>query len=152
MEAHDVAAAIPEVEVADDGYAPRVRRPDAEIDPGDAVVVLDQMRAEFFIRTQVRAFGQQPVVEILQGRGEAVGVFDDHFLLAVLHFEQVMQARVGVEVGDEEAAFIEHAHLRQHFFAALAAFAVPGKYAHRVRPRQQHADDEPVTAFVRPQI
>ena len=53
MEAHDVAAAVPEVEVANDGYAPRVRRPDAEIDPGDAVVVLDQMRTEFFVRTQV---------------------------------------------------------------------------------------------------
>ena len=58
VEAHDVAAAVPEVEVADDGYAPRVRRPDAEIDPGDAVVVLDQMRTEFFVRTQVRAFGE----------------------------------------------------------------------------------------------
>ena len=152
VEAHDVAAAVPEVEVADDGYAPRVRRPDAEIDPGDAVVVLDQMRAEFFIRTQVRAFGQQPVVKILQGRGEAVGVFDDHFLLAVLHFEQVMQARVGVQCGDEEAALIKHAHLCQHFFAALAALAVFGEHAHRVRPRQEYADDEPVTAFVRAEV
>ena len=63
-----------------------------------------------------------------------------------------MQARVGVKVGDEEAALIKHAHLCQHFFAALAAFAVLGKHAHRVRPRQEYADDQPVAAFVRPQI
>ena len=63
-----------------------------------------------------------------------------------------MQARVGVEVGDEEAALIKHAHLCQYFFAAFAALAVFGEHAHRVRPRQEYADDQPVTAFVRPQI
>jgi len=49
VETHDVAAAIPEVEVADDGDAPRIRRPDTEADTCDTID-FNEVRTELFVR------------------------------------------------------------------------------------------------------
>ena len=70
-----MAAAVPGVEVADDGDAPRVRRPDGEVHAGHALV-LDRVRAEPVVEPDVRAFADEPVVERAQHRAVRVGVVD----------------------------------------------------------------------------
>ena len=49
VETHDVAAAIPQVKVADDGDAPRIRRPDTEADTCDTID-FNEVRTELFVR------------------------------------------------------------------------------------------------------
>ncbi len=71
----DVAAAVPAIEVADDGDAPRVRRPHREVHAGDAFVH-ERMRAEPVVEHRVRALADEPVVERPQHRAEGVRVVD----------------------------------------------------------------------------
>src|SRR5690349_4677102 len=59
--AHDMAAAVPVVELADDRDAPRIRRPDGEMDAACALV-LDQMGAEFVEEPQMRALRDVVIV------------------------------------------------------------------------------------------
>ena len=68
--AHRVAAAIPDVEVADDADALGVRRPDGEVHAGDAVDRA-QVRAEPLVAPPMRAFAEQVQVVVGQQRGKA---------------------------------------------------------------------------------
>ena len=71
--AHGVAAAVPEIEIADDADAPRVRCPDHEGDAADAVH-LHRMRAELVVERQMIAFAEQIEIEIGEHRRKAIGV------------------------------------------------------------------------------
>ncbi len=89
--AHHVATAIPAVEVADDGDASRVRRPDGEVHARDALV-LDRVRAEPVVEPDVRAFADEPVVERPQHRAVRVDVVDGPRPVAVRGAQSVRGA------------------------------------------------------------
>ena len=76
--AHGMAPAVPDIEIADDAHAPRVRR---EYGEGDArhAIERDRMRAELVIEPEMGALAQQIEIEIGQNRRKAIGVvqFDD---------------------------------------------------------------------------
>ena len=72
---HGVAAAVPEIEVADHADALRSRREDREGDALDAVEH-HRMGAELVVEAQMRAFAEQVQIEIGQDRRKAVGVLD----------------------------------------------------------------------------
>ncbi len=74
--AHDVAAAVPPIEVADDAAALRVRRPDREAHAGDTVD-LAGVRAQLLVEPPVAPLGEQVDVDLAQERREAVGIVDD---------------------------------------------------------------------------
>src|SRR5579859_809940 len=81
-------AAVPAVEIADDADAPRGRRPDGEVDAGDAVDGL-QVRAKFFVRVVVAAFGHEVKVEIAELVRKRIRIVDferDAFVRAALNF------------------------------------------------------------------
>ena len=71
--AHLRAAPVPLVEVADDGDAPGVRRPDGEMRSFDALM-RQQMRAEPFIELLMRAFDEQIIVHRAEHRREGVRI------------------------------------------------------------------------------
>src|SRR3546814_8004744 len=72
---HDVAAAVPAVEVAHHADALRVGRPDGEAHAFDAFDAA-RMRAELLEDAAVRPLGHQVKVELAEERREAVGVLD----------------------------------------------------------------------------
>src|SRR5262249_15218617 len=53
---HDVSAPVPGIEIADDGDAACVRRPDGEDDAIDAFVT-DEVRAQLVVKAEMGAFG-----------------------------------------------------------------------------------------------
>ena len=91
-QAHRVAATIPVVKLADDRHPTGVRRPDRETRADHAVHSIG-MRAQRFIRTQVRAFRQQPDIQILQQRAKTVRVIDQ-ILLPVPGDSQLITKRI----------------------------------------------------------
>ena len=70
---HRHAPAVPAVEVADDADPLRVRRPDRERHPLDALMH-DRVRAELLIAREMVALDQQMQVEFAEHRPEAVDV------------------------------------------------------------------------------
>ena len=78
-QAHRVAAAVPVVKLADDRYPAGIRRPYGETRTDHAVHGIG-MRAQRFIRTQMRAFRQQPDIKILQQRTKTVRVINQVLL------------------------------------------------------------------------
>ena len=79
--AHGVAPSVPEIEVADDADALRIRRPHHESHALDAVQH-QGMGAELVVEAQVIAFAEEIQVEIGQNRREAVGVFQLDLVVA----------------------------------------------------------------------
>ena len=79
---------VPGVEVADDGDALGVRRPDREAGALDAVVCGD-VRAEHLADVEVPALGQQMQVEVAQGGAEPVGVIDLVACAMMVHAQPV---------------------------------------------------------------
>ncbi len=71
--AHDVTAAVPVVEVADDGDAAGIRCPDGKVEAVDALM-LDRMGAHLVEEAQMRAFADEIVVHRPEDRPEAVRV------------------------------------------------------------------------------
>src|SRR3546814_18876133 len=72
---HDVAAAVPAVEVAHHADALRVGRPDGEAHAFDAFDAA-RMRAALLEDAAVRPLGHQVTVALAEERREAVGVLD----------------------------------------------------------------------------
>ncbi|MFK4686340.1 hypothetical protein ABIF39_008097 [Bradyrhizobium diazoefficiens] len=72
---HRMAPRIPEIEIADDRHAPRIRRQHHEADAVDAVE-RHRVRAELVIEALMGAFAEQIEVEIGQDRRKAVGVLE----------------------------------------------------------------------------
>src|SRR3569832_2738754 len=75
---HRMTPPVPEIEIADHGDAPRIRR---QHDEADAVGAVEphRMRAELVVYPLMSAFAEQIEIEVRQNRREAVGVleFDD---------------------------------------------------------------------------
>ena len=78
---HHVAAAIPVVEVANDGDAAGVRRPDGKVKAVDALM-LDRMSAHLVEEAQMRTFADEIVVHRPEHWPEAVGIGDHPFVVA----------------------------------------------------------------------
>jgi len=70
---HRIYAAIPVVEIADDGYALRVRRPYSEINAG-RIADRPQMRAKFFINFPVLSFAEQMQIDVAHDRTVLIGI------------------------------------------------------------------------------
>ena len=87
---HGVAAAVPEIEVADHADAPRVRREHHEGDAVDALMP-HRMRAELVVELQMRAFAEQMQVHVGQDRREAVGVFHLDLVVAEARSQPIMR-------------------------------------------------------------
>ncbi len=79
--AHRIAPPVPFVEIADDGDAPGVRRPDGEMEAVDAFE-RHRMGAHLVEEAKVRALADIVVVHRAEDRAEAVGV--RHHPLAAL--------------------------------------------------------------------
>ena len=73
--AHRVTAAVPIVEIANDGNPLRIRCPNRKPDAVDAVH-LHRVRAEFLVKPPVRAFSHQVNVDFAEDRTEAIRIFD----------------------------------------------------------------------------
>ena len=71
--AHLVAAAVPVVEVADHGDAPRLGRPDSEMHARNAAM-RHHMRPELLVELPVRALDEQMIVERAEDGAEGIGV------------------------------------------------------------------------------
>ena len=71
--AHDMATAIPPVEIADDGDALSIRRPDREMGAPGALM-RHHMRAEHIPEASMGAFAKQIFIHLADNRAEAVGV------------------------------------------------------------------------------
>src|SRR3546814_11488994 len=84
---HDVAAAVPAVEVAHHADALRVGRPDGEAHAFDAFDAA-RMRAELLEDAAVRPLGHQVKVELAEERREAVGVLEVARLVADARAQQ----------------------------------------------------------------
>ena len=74
---HRVAAAIPDVEIAHDADAFRIRGPDREMHAVHALM-RDHMRAKHLPQPPVRAFAQKVFVHLAQHRAEPVGISNSH--------------------------------------------------------------------------
>src|SRR6185437_10747627 len=138
--AHGMAAAIPQIEVADDADAARIRRPDDEGDAVDAFH-LYRMGAELVVELQVIAFAEQIEVEVGQYRREAIGILELDLLLAVARAQAVLLAanRAG-----EQAGRIE--------LGQFALAAVRHECDDLARLRQEYAHDRLVVLAMRPEI
>ena len=93
------------------------------------------------------AFGEQPVVIVVQGSAEAVGVFNgDGVFVAVADLQEVT-AHIRFEAGDKETPLIQEAHVGQHFFRVVMI-----KHAHGLSTGQEDAQGSTIAVFMRPQI
>ena len=97
---HGMAAAIPEIEVADHADAPGVGGKHHEGDPGDSFEH-QRMGAELVVEMQMRAFAEQIEIEIGQHRRKAVRVLDLDHLLAVTGAQVVARRAVGQRTGEQ---------------------------------------------------
>ena len=71
--AHGVAAPVPFIEVAHDGDALGLRRPNGEQNAIHAFVG-DRMRAQAFIKPLMRPFDKQVIIERTENRAESIGI------------------------------------------------------------------------------
>src|SRR4051794_23758873 len=98
---HGMAPPVPEVEVADHGDAPSIRRQHDEADAVDAFEP-HRMRAELVIEALVGALAKQIKIEISQDRREAVGVLELDEFVTEFGAELVALRAVGQRT-DEQA-------------------------------------------------
>ena len=91
-QAHRVAAAIPVVELADNGDTLGIGRPHGEPRAGNAVHGIG-MGAQRFIRTQMGPLGEQPGIHLFKQRAKAVGIVNQ-VLLAVPENGELIAKRV----------------------------------------------------------
>ena len=141
-----MAAAVPEIEVADDADTPRVRREHHEGDAIDALVP-HRMRAELVVELQVRAFAEQMQVHVGQDRREAVGVFHLDLVVAEARPQPIVRIACLDRAGKQSrgvdarqladvAGVVEHldaGRLRQeHAHHRLAALVVPAEIIERI--------------------
>lgn len=139
-EAHDVAAAVPIVEITDDGDALRVWRPDGEMDALGAVM-LDEVGAHLVEQAQVRALAGEIIIHRSEHRTEAVGIGDGPFGIAapgaVTH---------RLELGEGNRAGEDAVGMELFQFANDAAVERHG--GHLLRARDEAPGDESVAGLV----
>jgi hypothetical protein len=121
--AHGVAATVPGVEIADDGDARGVWRPDGEMHPGNALVN-DRVRTEAVVEIDLRSFAQQPVVDGAQHRAICVGVVDDPGVDLVARAQQVGNADLKASL--EEAGVVAPVERGHRNAVAVEQFDLAG--------------------------
>ena len=136
--AHDMAAAVPVIEVADNGDARRIGRPDREMHAVMALVA-DGVRAELVVEAKVIALGHVVVVERAQHRAEEIGV--EHRPGPLPVGGQVAQ---GLTVLDLDRAFEETCGVAPLEAADGLAVGVDGLDAFRAGNDRPH---DPLPAF-----
>ena len=112
---HHVTAAIPSIEIADDGNTSCIRCPYSET---DALYTFhpDRMRAQFFIGTMMRPFRQEPDVDIAQNRRETVWVFHYLNMIAPVDFKTIgKQFLFSCNFGDKQGRNAPSLHGRDFF-------------------------------------
>ncbi len=130
---HHVAAAVPGVEAAHHRNPARVGRPHREARAGDAVDG-HRVRAEPLVGAVMAAFGEQPDVEILDQRAEAVGVVEARLAATGPAYVQsvAQRMRASRERADEERRSVLRLELEQRT-------AVDVEHHDRLRTGQQRA-------------
>ncbi len=94
-----MAAAVPGVEVADDGHTAGVRRPDGEAHAFD-LADSHRVRAEEGVGPQVRAFAEEMQVVVVDQRAEGIGVgIDAVVAIGPLHGQAVVEVRLAARNG-----------------------------------------------------
>src|SRR5581483_3070255 len=88
--AHRVAAAVPAVEIADDGDASGVRRPDREAYALD-VAVLHLLRAEHASDLAMIAFGEQIQIHVAEQHAEGIWILGFLHAAGPLDAQQVLR-------------------------------------------------------------
>ena len=142
--AHRVHAAVPMVEIADDGDALRVGRPHRERrapDPSD----VDDMAPQLLVLRQVAPFGQEMDVEVGEDRSERVGVvLRPPVAVAAGDLEPVREdLRVAREVRLEHPVGVDAGH------GGAARGAVVAHHLDLAGPGLDHPDgDEPLSSFL----
>ena len=102
---HQVAFAIPIVEVTDNGDALRIGRPDGKMNTG-RTFMLDQMRAHLVMQAIMRAFRHQHVVDRPKDRPECVRVGHHPFRAARLR-AVLQRLRLAFNGPFEQAALVD---------------------------------------------
>ena len=110
-ETHWVTASVPCIEVADDGDAARVRGPDGETDPGDAVH-FHGLCAERPGEVVMGALRNQMKVQLAEKEAEGVGVLRLLNRVGPVDAETVSAA--AADIGGEEATVENLLHRRDH--------------------------------------
>ena len=105
-DAHRMAAAVPQVEIARESDLPRIRRPHRERHAGHAVDRAG-VRAQLFPGAQVSPFVEQPHIGFAEPGAEAVGVFDHALAERRIHLQQVLAALRQRRIAREEIAAID---------------------------------------------
>ncbi len=105
--AHRMAAAVPAIEGADHRDPLRVRRPDQEGGPLDALEG-HRVGAELLVEAEVAALGHQVDVELAQDRREAVGIVDLDRARAGLQAQAIAKAGRAVRQRQHEQAIGVH--------------------------------------------
>ena len=132
---HDVPAAVPVVEVADDGDPPGVRRPDGEVHAADAFV-LDDVGAHLVEEAAMRALGDVVVVHRTEDRAEGVGVRHPPVAAGIGGMEPERLALAELEPSFEQPVFVT-----AHQFAGLVAGE--GEGGDGLGMRDEAAGDQP---------
>ena len=138
--AHGMAAAVPEIEIADHADALRIGRPHREADASDAVE-RDDMGTELFVQPQVVALAQQVQIVVGEQGREAIGVFQLH--LAVVELRAQAIALRSVDGAGEQPGRVD---------ALQFALAVLADRDHAARVGQEHAHHGFVVLGVRTEI
>ena len=140
--AHRVPACVPIVEIADHRDELGIGRPDREMDAFRAFV-LDHMRAELVEQPEVRALGDQEIVERPQHRAERIGVRHPPFVpcrrAAILH-----RLARALDRALEQAARVDPRQRAQHL-------AIKRVRLRRLRPRQHRTGERAARPLVNPQ-
>ena len=98
---HGMSPPVPEIEIADHGHAPCIRRQHDEADAVDAFEP-HRMRAELVVDALMGAFAEQIEIEIGQDRREAVGILELDDVVAEFGAELVAPGAVR-QGADEQA-------------------------------------------------
>ena len=132
--AHGVAAAVPGIEVADDGNALRVRRPHREMHALDTFV-LDGMGAQAVVELRVRAFADQPVVERTEHRPVRVRIVDEPGITLVRGAQPIRRSARNRAL--EKSGVVPARERRER--RAIARYDIDGSGAGNERPHDDAA-------------
>ena len=134
--AHRHAAAVPGIEIADQADPLRVRRPDRERDPFDAVMQ-HRVRPKLLIAREMVALDEQVDVEISEHRRKTVDVVEVVPMPAAPHPQTVAERRVAVRhAGDKEPGGVDALALGDD----LAGRRVDDCHPFRIGQHRPHID------------
>ncbi len=128
-----MAAAVPEIEVADDADPPGIGSEHRESDARHAVDH-HRMRAELLVETRVRALGEQVEIEIGQHRRKSIGVFQLDDAVAETRPHVVARRSIG-QAPHEQAGVVDAAEI------AFVTLLVDHLHLFRIGKKDPHDRD-----------